>query len=88
MVASCEIDGSSDSTLRRVAGNDLSVILDRAPIERIYLNGKAAELYYHRLIEPIVHRTAITLPSSSPANASWSLERLIAAWGIIKIKKP
>ena len=88
VVAACEIEGSADSTLRQVSGNDLTSLLARAPISRIFVNGKAAERYYRRLIEPIVHRTAITLPSSSPANASWSLERLIDAWGIIKTKKP
>ena len=84
VAAACEIDGSADSTLREVVGNDLSIILDSAPIKRIYLNGKAAERYYHKLIEPTVGREAIALPSTSPANATWSLERLTEAWCVIK----
>ena len=80
VAASCEIVGSADSTLRQVKGNDLSVILDHAPIERILLNGKAAERYYRALIEPTVGRGATALPSTSPANAAWSLERLTEAW--------
>ena len=84
VVAACEIEGSADSTLRQVSGNDLTSLLACAPISRIFVNGKAAERYYRRLIEPTVQRTAITLPSTSPANASWSLERLIDAWSIIK----
>ena len=84
VAASCEIVGSADSSLRKVIGNDLSLILDRAPIERIFLNGKAAERYYRALIEPTVGRGATVLPSTSPANAAWSLERLTEAWRIIK----
>ncbi len=84
VVAACEIEGSADSTLRQVVGNDLSVILNSAPVKRIYLNGKAAERYYRKLIEPTVGRSATALPSTSPANAAWSLERLIEAWRIIK----
>ncbi|MBO5897695.1 MAG: DNA-deoxyinosine glycosylase [Clostridia bacterium] len=84
VAASCEIDGSADSSLRNVVGNDLSVILDHAPIKRIFLNGKAAERYYRLLIEPSIGRTATVLPSTSPANAAWSLERLTEAWRIIK----
>lgn len=84
VAASCEIDGSSDSTLRQVKANDVSIVLQSAPIQHVYLNGKTAERYYRTLIEPCIGQAATVLPSTSPANASWSLERLIEAWRVIK----
>ncbi len=82
-IGSCTITGSSDSSIRDVVPNDLSVILDNAPIRQIYCNGAASLRCYRRYIEPATHRAAIALPSTSPANASWSLERLIDAWRVI-----
>ena len=84
VIASCEITGSSDSTIKNVAPNDLSRILDTANIERIFVNGKTAEKYYRRWMLPITGREAVCLPSTSPANAAWSMERLTAVWQIIR----
>ena len=83
VIHSCEITGSSDSSIRDVVPNDLSPILSAAPIRKIYTNGKTAGRLYRRYLEPQTGRTAICLPSTSPANASWSLERLTEAWSII-----
>ena len=83
VIASCEIVGSADSTIRNVTANDLSVILDHAPIGRIFVNGKTAETYFRRYTEPVIGRKAICLPSTSPANAAWSKEKLVSAWQII-----
>lgn len=83
VIASCEIEGSADSTIRSVTPNDLSAILSTAPIRQIFVNGKTAETYYRRYTEPLTHRPAVCLPSTSPANAAWSLERLTEAWKII-----
>ena len=82
-IGRCFIEGSSDSSIRDVVSNDLRVILESAPIERIYCNGAASLKYYRRYNEPILGKQAVLLPSSSPANASWSLARLIDAWRII-----
>lgn len=84
VIQSCEIDGSSDSSIRQVTANDLSPILHACPIRQIYTNGKKAEALYQRCLQPYTHRNAICLPSTSPANASWSLERLIEAWSVIR----
>lgn len=84
VVACCEIQGSADSTLRHVTVNDLSPILSSAPIRQIFVNGKTAEKYYNKLIKPIIGRPVIILPSTSPANASWSLTRLVGAWRVIQ----
>lgn len=83
VIRSCEITGSSDASIRDVSVNDLRPILDIAEIEAIYVNGKTAEKLYKRYTEPVVGRPAICLPSTSPANAAWSLERLIEAWSVI-----
>lgn len=82
-IASCEISGSSDSSIRQVTANDISVILKNADIKRIFTNGKTSGKYYDKYIKPSTGADALTLPSTSPANAAWSLERLIEAWRVI-----
>lgn len=81
VIQSCDIVGSSDSSIKNVVANDLHVILDKAPICKIFVNGKKAEQLYKRYIEPELGREAVCLPSTSPANAAWNLERLIEVWG-------
>ena len=80
VIASCEITGSSDSSIKNVVANDLRQILEAADIRKIYVNGKTAEKYYKKYTEPVIGCEAICLPSTSPANAAWSLERLTEAW--------
>lgn len=83
-IASCEITGSSDSSIRNARANDIGIILDNCPIERIYCNGRKSHDLYRRYIEPQTGREAICLPSTSPANAQWTLEKLIEAWSVIR----
>ncbi len=80
VIASCDIAGSADSSIRSVTPNDLRPILDGADIRRIFVNGRTAEKYYNRYLYTVTGREAVCLPSTSPANASWSLPRLIGAW--------
>lgn len=80
VVASCDIQGSSDSSIQNVVPNDISGILKAAPIRQIYANGGTAYKLYHKYCEPQTQKTAVKLPSTSPANASFSLERLIDEW--------
>lgn len=80
VIQSCEIVGSSDSSIRNVIPNDLSIILDHSKVKRIFANGNKSYELYNRYCLPIVNRDIIKLPSTSPANASFSLERLIEAW--------
>ena len=82
-IASCEITGSSDSSIRNVKTNDLSIILNNCNIERIYCNGRKSYVLYHKYIQPRTGREAICLPSTSPANAAWTLDKLIEAWQVI-----
>lgn len=84
VIQSCEISGSSDSSIKNVVPNDLSIILDYSKVERIFANGNKSYELYIRYCLSKVGRDIIKLPSTSPANASFSLERLIEAWKVIK----
>lgn len=68
VIESCEITGSSDSSIRNAVPNNLNRILCAAPVCQIFTNG----------------RTALCLPSTSPANAAWSLDRLVTAWNAVR----
>ena len=80
VIQSCEIVGSSDSSIKDAVANDLRVILDVADIHQIFVNGKKAEELYKKYIAPRIGRDAVCLPSTSPANAAWSVDRLVAEW--------
>lgn len=83
VIGSCEIEGSSDSTIRNVTANDIGIILNSAPINRIFVNGKTALKYYEKYTEKSIGIKAEYLPSTSPANAAFSIEKLIDAWCVI-----
>ncbi len=80
VLASCEIEGSSDSSIKNAVPNDITEILDHAEIVKIFVNGKTAEKYYKKYVTDTVKREAVCLPSTSPANAAWSLEKLTDEW--------
>ena len=80
VVESCEIDGSADATIRDVEPVDLSPILARADIAAIFANGAKAKALYDRYLLRETGRQIVRLPSTSPANAAWSLARLCAVW--------
>ena len=84
VIASCEITGSSDSSIKNAAANDLSPILAAAEIRQIFVNGKTAEKFYQKYTEPVIGRAAVCLPSTSPANAAWSIERLTEVWQSVR----
>lgn len=86
VIARCDIAGSSDSSIKNVVPNDIGVILKYAPIENIYVNGGKAYELYMRYCYPLTEREAVKLPSTSPANAAWTLDRLIKTWNHIKIQ--
>ena len=83
VIAGCEITGSADSSIRNVIPNDLSPILETADIAAIFTNGTTADRLYRRHLAPKYGRDARMLPSTSPANAAWSTERLIGEWKVI-----
>ena len=83
VIGSCDIVGSSDSSIRNVIPNDISEILGVADIKAIFVNGRTAEKYYKKYTEEKVGIKAICLPSTSPANAAKSAEKLVESWRVI-----
>lgn len=83
VIASCTITGSSDASIRDVVPNDLSRILNAADIRQIYTNGAKAYELYQKYLADATGREAVKLPSTSPANAAYSVERLTKAWSVI-----
>lgn len=80
VIASCRIEGSADSSIRDAVAVDISRVLDTAPIESILCNGALSGKLYRQYLQPITGIDAIVLPSTSPANAAWTLSRLKEAW--------
>ena len=80
MIASCEITGSSDSSIKNAGPTDLSPILAGADIRAVFCNGRTAYTLYGRFQAKTTGRAAVCLPSTSPANAAWSFDRLTDAW--------
>ena len=83
VIASCDIDGSDDASITNVRPNDLAPILKTVKIEQIYTNGGKATALYKKYLQPETGMEAVQLPSTSPANAAWSIGRLIERWQII-----
>lgn len=80
VICSCDVSGSSDSSIKNVVPNDLSEILSNSNINRIFTNGGTAHKLYQKYCQPKTKIEAVRLPSTSPANAAFSLERLIDEW--------
>ena len=84
VIASCEITGSSDASIRNAVPNDLTPILETASIRQIFTNGGTAHRLYRKYIFPLTGWEDIALPSTSPANAARSLDALIDAWQTVR----
>ena len=84
VIHSCDIVGSSDSSIKNVVPNDIGIIIENSKVERIFTNGKKADELYKKYIEQSVGINAVCLPSTSPANAAWAFEKLCAVWKQIK----
>lgn len=80
-IKECSISGSADSSIRDAVPADIKKILKESQIEKILLNGKTAEKYFQKYQSPEVQVIAKTMPSTSPANAVWTLEKLAQRWG-------
>ncbi len=83
VIASCRIQGSSDSTIRDVKANDIGGLLERTRVRAVYANGDKAFRLYEKYCREQTGMDAVKLPSTSPANAAWPLERLIEEWSRI-----
>lgn len=80
VIASCDIEGSADSSIRNVVPNDQSIILGGAQITRIFTNGGTADALYRKYCMGKTGLTARCLPSTSPANARFGFDKLLEAW--------
>lgn len=81
VLASCEIEGASDASIRDAQPNDLARIFDAADIRAVFATGTKAGELYRKLIEPTLDAPCTTLPSTSPANAKMKLADLVDAYG-------
>ncbi|MEG2870332.1 MAG: DNA-deoxyinosine glycosylase, partial [Clostridium sp.] len=84
VIESCDIEGSSDSSIKNVVPNDLNQVLNHSSICRIFTNGNTSSRLYEKYCLGETKKAAIKLPSTSPANAAFSPERLIESWLQIK----
>lgn len=80
VIASCDIIGSSDSSIRNVVPVDIKKVMQIADIQRIFTNGATAAKLYRKYLYPITGMEAEVLPSTSPANAAFSLDKLCQIW--------
>lgn len=83
-IHSCEITGSSDSSVKNVVPNDISKIIGNSNVSKVFCNGALSHKMYMKYIFPDTKIEAVKLPSTSPANAACSLDKLIEEWKIIK----
>lgn len=80
VVGECDISGSADSSIKNIVPNDISFIISGSNIDRVFVNGGTAARLYDRYLLKQTGITAVRLPSTSPANAAWSVEMLCNEW--------
>lgn len=81
VIQSCDIKGSSDSSIRNVEPTDICMLLENSNITKIFANGNKAGSLYAKYQLPLTGIEAVVLPSTSPANAAWTYNRLCERWG-------
>ena len=85
VIESCDIEGSSDASVKNVTVNDIKGLLDKFPsVEKIFVNGKTAQKLYDKYILPTLEISAEALPSTSPANAAKTEAMLVSEWSKIR----
>ena len=89
VLASCEISGAADSSIKNAIPNDFDEILSHSKIKRVFCTGKTAFSLWNKTCAPKYEEryrlTVEYLPSTSPANAAFSLEKLIEAYKAVDI---
>ena len=83
VINSCEINNSSDSSIKNVIPNDIGLIIEKSNVKTIFTNGKKAYNLYKRYLSKSLDINVISLPSTSSANASYSLEQLIKEYKVV-----
>ena len=84
VIESCDIIGSSDSSIKNVTPADLNRVLFQTNIREIFGNGQKACALYRKYCRKTVGREIVCLPSTSPANAACSLEQLLERWMAVR----
>ncbi len=80
VISECDIKDSSDSSIKNVIPADIDYLLKRTSISRIFANGNTAGRLYRKYLQEKTGMEIVTLPSTSPANAAYSLEKLVEEW--------
>ena len=83
VIASCDITGSSDASVKNAVPVDIARVMETADIGAVICNGALSGKLYARYLQPLTGIEAKILPSTSPANAAWTLPRLVCAWSAI-----
>lgn len=76
----CEIIGSGDGSIKKPVPVDIMPLLRKSRVDAIFCNGATAYRLYNKLLYPLCGIEAVKLPSTSPANAAWSMDRLYSQW--------
>lgn len=79
----CTVTGSSDASVKNVVPNDLRPLIEASHIRRVFCNGSLSYAIYTKHCEPLTHLPAVRLPSTSPANASQTLDKLCESWRVL-----
>lgn len=80
VISSCEIEKSKDDRISCVAYNDIEAIVEKTPVRKVLLNGKKAYSLYEKHFAKLLDIPFFYLPSTSPANAASSMDKLIEKW--------
>ncbi len=83
VIKSCQINNSDDSSIKNVEVNDINLIINNSKINKIFTTGKKAYNLYTKYCYPKTKIEAIYLPSTSSANATMSIDKLIQEYSII-----
>ncbi len=84
VLASCDINGASDASIKNPEPNNIRMLLENSKIEKIFTTGMKAYSLYKKLCFKDTGIEAVLLPSTSPANARMSLAELVSAYGAIR----
>lgn len=83
VIEECDIKGSSDSSIKNVIPTDLERIIRNSKVKMIFCNGKLSCDLYKKYHEKKTAIKACALPSTSPANAAYDMDKLMKYWKAI-----
>jgi len=88
VIHACSIRGASDASIKDVEPNDLAALVNRLGVQAIFCNGATSGRLYRKYAQPLTGLEAVVLPSTSPANAAFTMPRLLDAWGTAPFCRP